>query len=63
MAPLSRLMCFGGNGKHKDDPDVKRSREIEKQLREDEKRMAKEVKILLLGRQCLVNIQPAKITC
>lgn len=40
-------MCFG-NG-NKDDPDAKKSKEIEKQLREDQKRMAKEVKLLLLG--------------
>ena len=57
----SRIMCFG-NG-NKEDPDAQKNKEIEKQLREDEKRMAKEVKILLLGRQCLVNIQPAKIAC
>lgn len=40
-------MCFG-NGKQ-DDPDAKKSREIERQLREDQKRMQKEVKVLLLG--------------
>ncbi|KAK5170483.1 uncharacterized protein LTR77_005071 [Saxophila tyrrhenica] len=40
-------MCFG-NG-NKEDPDLKKSREIEKQLREDQKKMAKEVKLLLLG--------------
>ncbi|KAK3722460.1 hypothetical protein LTR37_002452 [Vermiconidia calcicola] len=40
-------MCFGkGN---EEDPDAKKSREIEKQLREDQKRAAKEVKLLLLG--------------
>ena len=40
-------MCFGSG--NKDDPDAKKSREIEKQLREDQRRMAKEVKVLLLG--------------
>lgn len=40
-------MCFGSSSK--DDPDAKKSREIEKQLREDQKRLAKEVKLLLLG--------------
>lgn len=44
---ISRIMCFG-NGKQ-DDPDAKKSREIERQLREDQKRMQKEVKVLLLG--------------
>ncbi|GIZ40887.1 hypothetical protein CKM354_000420800 [Cercospora kikuchii] len=41
------IMCFGSSSK--DDPDAKKSREIEKQLREDQKRLAKEVKLLLLG--------------
>lgn len=63
MAPLSKLMCFGGSGKQRDDPDARRSKEIEKQLREDEKRMAKEVKILLLGRQGLVSIQSTRVAC
>ena len=40
-------MCFG-NG-NKEDPDTKKSREIEKQLREDQRKMQKEVKLLLLG--------------
>ena len=42
-------MCFGGD-KAGDDPDAKKSKEIEKQLREDQKKMAKEVKMLLLGK-------------
>lgn len=45
-------MCFGSSSK--DDPDAKKSKEIEKQLREDQKRMAKEVKLLLLGMQASV---------
>ena len=40
-------MCFGSGPK--ENPDDKKSREIEKQLREDQKRMSKEVKLLLLG--------------
>jgi guanine nucleotide-binding protein subunit alpha len=44
---IQKIMCFGGS--NKEDPDLKKSREIEKQLREDQKRMAKEVKLLLLG--------------
>ena len=42
-------MCFGGD-KAGDDPDAKKSKEIEKQLREDQKKMAKEGKMLLLGK-------------
>ena len=45
---ISKIMCFG-NGGNKEDPDAKKSKEIERQLREDQKRMAKEVKLLLLG--------------
>lgn len=50
MAPFSKVICFGGSSRQKDDPDSKRHREIEKQLREDEKRMNREVKLLLLGK-------------
>jgi guanine nucleotide-binding protein subunit alpha len=40
-------MCFGSR---KDgDTGVARSREIDKQIRQDEKRMTREVKLLLLG--------------
>jgi len=46
---LDKIMCFGGS--NKEDPDAKKSREIEKQLREDQKRMSKEVKMLLLGKK------------
>lgn len=46
---LSRIMCFGNA--NKEDGDAKKSREIEKQIREDQKRLAKEVKLLLLGRR------------
>lgn len=40
-------MCFGSSTK--EDPNAKKSREIEKQLRDDQKRLQKEVKLLLLG--------------
>lgn len=40
-------MCFGSG--NKEDPEAKKNKEIEKQLREDQKKMAKEVKLLLLG--------------
>lgn len=40
-------MCFGSGSK--EDPEAKKSKEIEKQLREDQKRLSKEVKLLLLG--------------
>ena len=41
-------MCFGGREKT-DEVGVARSRELDKVIRADEKRMAKEVKLLLLG--------------
>lgn len=41
-------MCFGG-GNQKEDADAQKNREIEKQLREDSKKMEREVKLLLLG--------------
>lgn len=40
-------MCFGS--RKKDEADATRSRELDKILKADEKRMAKEVKLLLLG--------------
>lgn len=48
-------MCFGARNKNED--GEARSREVEKILRQDEKRMAKEVKLLLLGKpwmRCVV---------
>lgn len=40
-------MCFGG--RDKDEAGASRSREIDKTIRADEKKMSKEVKLLLLG--------------
>lgn len=40
-------MCFGS--RRKDEVDATRSRELDKIIKADEKRMAKEVKLLLLG--------------
>jgi len=42
-------MCFGGRDKE-DAGGAARSRELDKIIRADEKRMAKEVKLLLLGK-------------
>lgn len=47
---IASIMCFGS--KNEEDPETKKSREIEKQIRDDQKRMAKEVKVLLLGGCC-----------
>jgi guanine nucleotide-binding protein subunit alpha len=44
-------MCFGS--REKDDVGAARSRELDKAIRQDEKRMAKEVKLLLLGKSSL----------
>jgi guanine nucleotide-binding protein subunit alpha len=41
-------MCFGSRDKN-DDTGVARSRELDKMIRADEKRLSKEVKLLLLG--------------
>jgi guanine nucleotide-binding protein subunit alpha, other len=43
-------MCFGGGEKGGDVEGANKSREIDKQIRQDEKKMAREVKLLLLGR-------------
>ena len=41
-------MCFGGRDRE-NEAEVARSRELDKIIRQDEKRMSKEVKLLLLG--------------
>jgi guanine nucleotide-binding protein subunit alpha len=41
------FMCFGSS--KQDDPLARKNADIEKQLRADQKKQAKEVKILLLG--------------
>ena len=45
-------MCFGG-GEQLEDPGLKKNEEIEKMLRLDKKKAAKEVKLLLLGKFAL----------
>ena len=43
-------MCFGSKKEQEEnDEGARRNREIEKALQEDKKRVAREVKILLLG--------------
>lgn len=42
-------MCFGSS-KGQDDPDSRKNADIEKQIKLDQKKNAREVKILLLGR-------------
>ncbi|KAL2262931.1 hypothetical protein VTK26DRAFT_8921 [Humicola hyalothermophila] len=42
-------MCFGARDNKGDEAGAARSRELDKAIRADEKRMAKEVKLLLLG--------------
>jgi len=41
------IMCFGGS--KQDNPDTRKNAEIEKQIKADQKRQAREVKMLLLG--------------
>jgi hypothetical protein len=51
------MMCFGR--RDKDDGGASRSRELDKIIRQDEKRLAKEVKLLLLGRFNMPNSRAA----
>lgn len=44
-------MCFGG----RDDPEVKKSRDLDRLIKEDEKTMARQVKLLLLGKLALLS--------
>lgn len=41
------IMCFGGS--KQDNPEARKNADIEKQLRADQKKSAREVKMLLLG--------------
>lgn len=45
---MAFMMCFGGSKQA--DPDARKNAEIEKQIRQDAKRQAREVKVLLLGK-------------
>jgi guanine nucleotide-binding protein subunit alpha len=45
-------MCFGGSVDREDVEEANKSREIDKLIRQDEKKMAREVKLLLLGESC-----------
>lgn len=47
LALRSDNMCFGS--RKTDEAGLAKSRELDKQIRQDEKRLAKEVKLLLLG--------------
>jgi hypothetical protein len=51
-------MCFGSREKG-DGGGIARSRDIDKQIRQDEKKMSKEVKLLLLGMFGTCLIAPA----
>lgn len=46
-------MCFGGKADRDDQEGTAKNREIEKLIRADEKKAAREVKLLLLGEQVL----------
>lgn len=43
-------MCFGGSADRDDVEGANKSREIDRLIRQDEKKMAREVKLLLLGK-------------
>lgn len=57
------FMCFGSS--KQDDPRARKNADIEKQLRADQKKQAKEVKILLLGTSSYTNTtgQAEMLTC
>lgn len=42
-------MCFGGGDNPSQDAGAKKNEEIEKMIRSDQKKAAKQVKLLLLG--------------
>jgi len=46
-------MCFG-TPKSKSNPDARKNAEIEKQIKQDQKKAAREVKVLLLGKTCYI---------
>lgn len=54
-------MCFGGRAKE-DEAEASRSRELDKQIRADEKRLSKEVKLLLLGTDLQIAVRPCTAT-
>lgn len=55
-------MCFGSKKEQEEnDEGARRNREIEKALQEDKKRVAREVKILLLGASHLPRHDNAKL--
>ena len=54
------IMCFGNS--KQDDPEARKNAEIEKQLKADQKRQLREVKMLLLGmhgRPSMLGWRPA----
>ena len=57
---IARIMCFGSNSK--EDPDAQKNKEIEKQLREDQKKMAREIKLLLLDMPLYIGSIVQRIT-
>jgi guanine nucleotide-binding protein subunit alpha len=53
-------MCFGGSSK--DDAGAQKSKEIERQLKDDQKKLAKEVKLLLLGECCAYDCRAGDVS-
>jgi len=51
-------MCFGGGPDKDEEAAALKNREIEKAIRADEKKAAKEVKLLLLGKLTLSFNRP-----
>lgn len=55
-------MCFGGRNKV-DEEGAAKSRELDKIIRADEKRMQREVKLLLLGTHSLLCLKSTRSCC
>lgn len=56
---IGRIMCFGSSSKGEtEDVEARKNKEIDRQLKEDQRRLAKEVKLLLLGAQRNVHHKP-----
>lgn len=61
---FTKIMCFGNGSSNKEDPvALKKNRDIEKQIREDQRKMSREVKLLLLGACARMYIYEKMLTC
>ena len=57
------IMCFGSSSKGGESTEARRNAEIEKQIKLDEKKNAREVKLLLLGKKNTCTLFPRLRLC